>query len=124
MHKLIGRKIGGSLDYGSIGPQSMIQHDMPIILALCNGSLENRLKSLVHCFNLLIHLRIIIRGVPLLITQLRSQLVHHFVLKVPTMVSDKIFWNAEPGDNLVENEMHGCLTINLTVGIASSHFMK
>ena len=37
-------KIGGSLNCGSIGPQSRIQHDIPIILSLCDGSLENRLK--------------------------------------------------------------------------------
>ena len=39
MHKLIGRKPSGSLGHGSIGPQRRIQHDMPIIISLCDGSL-------------------------------------------------------------------------------------
>ena len=32
------------------------------------------------------------------------------------MVSDKLFWNAEPGDNLVENEMRGYLTVKFKCG--------
>ena len=39
-----------------------------------------------------------------------------FYSKVPTMVSDKLFWNAEPSNNLVENEMCGCLTIRFIRG--------
>ena len=45
-------------------------------------------------------------------------------MKVPTMVSDKLFGNVEPGDNLVENEMSGYLTVGLIVAIASAQFMK
>ena len=32
------------------------------------------------------------------------------------MVSEKLFQNAKPGDNLVENEMCGCLTIRFNCG--------
>ena len=116
MHKLIERKTSGSLNHGSIGPKSRIQHDMPIRLDLCDGSLENGLKWFIQCFNLSIHLRVIRRGVLLLIPLLWSQLFHHFILKVPTMVSDNLFRNAEPSNNLVENEMHGYLTIGFNRG--------
>ena len=33
------------------------------------------------------------------------------ILKVPTMVSDKLFQNTKPGDNLIEHEMRGYLTV-------------
>ena len=33
------------------------------------------------------------------------------ILKVRAMVSDKLFWNSELSNNLVEYEVHGFLTI-------------
>ena len=39
-----------------------------------------------------------------------------FILKVPTMVSDMLFRNAELSNNLVENEMHEFLTIGFNHG--------
>ena len=32
-------------------------------------------------------------------------------LKVRSMVSDKLFWNPEPSNNLVEHKVSGCLTV-------------
>ena len=46
----------------------------------------------------------------------KTTLFHHFILKIPTMVSDKLFRNVEPGDNLVENEMRGCLIVGFNCG--------
>ena len=32
------------------------------------------------------------------------------------MVSDNLFWNVEPSNNLAENKMHSCLTIGFKYG--------
>ena len=84
---------------------------MPIGIALCDGSLENGIKWLVHYFNLSVRLRIVRIGMLLLMPLLWRQIFYHFVLKVPTMVSDKLFRNTEPSNNLVEYKVCGYLTI-------------
>ena len=89
---------------------------MSIGLALCDGSLENGLKVFIHSFNLSIHLRIIRRGMLLRIPQIQIYLIHHLVLKVPSMVNDNILLDTKLGDNLIENEMCGCLIVDFDSG--------
>ena len=45
-------------------------------------------------------------------------------MKVPTMVSDKLFRNAKLSNNLVEYEMCGCLTVVFNRGHSLSPFCE
>ena len=46
------------------------------------------------------------------------------VLKVRAMVSDKVFWNPETSNNLVEYEVCGCLTIGFNYRHSLSPFRE
>ena len=45
-------------------------------------------------------------------TQLRSQLRHHIIPKMETMISNNVFWDTKPSNNVIEYELSSCLTVD------------
>jgi len=77
---------------------------MPIGLSLINCPLQDKSQRFIHGFHLTIGLRIARRRMLLPETGLESQLIHHLVLEMTTMVSDNLLWNTEARNDLIEKK--------------------
>ena len=76
-----------------------------------NRTLKHSDKEFVHSFNLAIGLRVVRRLAVVTQTQLRSQLCHHLMPKMGTMIGNDGLSDTKPSNNVIEYELGSCLTV-------------